>query len=202
MIPIKTEMAQDELKHRRHGLTPVERQILILCNGTRSMAEIADLMGPQAAAQLECLTALGFLRIRAAVRPESAPRAPSSVREPELPRVSAKHAVARPQLNQQKASGAAPGQRRSLVMARMYLFDMMERILGHQSDVVRQHLRAAASEEQLGIAIVDCLQLLVELAEASVALRVARQLAEMIPLEQPQLITQVQAVARPLGVAA
>jgi hypothetical protein len=78
----------------------------------------------------------------------------------------------------------------------------MERILGQQSDVVRQHLRAAATQDQLAVAIVDCLQLLVELAEPSVALRVANQLAEMLPLDQPQIITRVQALARPLGVAA
>ena len=202
MIPIKTDMAQGELKHRSHGLAPVERQILILCNGIRSMAEIADLMGPQAAAQIERLTALGFLRVLAPVKAGPASRIARTVREPELPHESAKHTVARPQAGKPKTNVAAPTQRRSLVMVRMYLFDMMERILGHQGDVVRQHLRAAATEEQLGIAIVDCLQLLVELAEASVAQRVAKQLSEMIPLEQPQLITRVQTLVRPLNVAA
>ena len=194
MTPTKTDKAHDELKHRGHGLTPVERQILILCNGTRQLAEITALMGPQAAAQVQHLTERGFLRART----QAAPDAESN------PRRAARGAGAASGSEVKVPAGktSAPAPRRSLVMARMYLFDMMERILGQQSDVVRQHLRAAATQDQLAVAIVDCLQLLVELAEPSVALRVANQLAEMLPLDQPQIITRVQALARPLGVAA
>ena len=204
MVPIKTDKAQDELKHRGRGLAPAERQILILCNGTRPLAEIAALMGPQAAAQVQRLTEQGFLRVRTqaaagpALRPERAAR--------EVVSTSGRGESGAAQAPAAAPAGgvSAPAQtpRRSLVMARMYLFDMMERIIGQQSDVVRQHLRAAATQEQLAGAIVDCLQLLVELAEPSVALRVAKQLTEMLPLDQPQIIAPVQALVHPLGVAA
>ena len=200
MIPIKTDKAQDELKHRSRGLAPAERQILILCNGARPLAEITALMGPQAAAQVQRLTEQGFLRVRAQAAADPALRSGRVARE-----VAATSGRGESGAAQAPAGGVpAPAQapRRSLVMARMYLFDMMERILGQQSDVVRQHLRAAATQDQLAAAIVDCLQLLVELAEPSVALRVANQLAEMLPLDQPQIIIRVQALARPLGVAA
>ncbi len=146
------------------SLSTVQRHILIVCNGERSVQDIADLIGPQVHNLVKDLFGRGFVRDKRASAPSknSAPAAAAS-----------SHA----------ANPAPPLKRRSLVMARMYLFDMMERVLGRQSDVVRQHLRVADTPARIGEAMCACIELLVELAEPGITMRVAEQVAGMLPDE-------------------
>ncbi|MDE2255747.1 MAG: hypothetical protein KGL42_15985 [Betaproteobacteria bacterium] len=176
MIPSKTEKAEIALQTRDLSLSTVQRHILIVCNGERSVQDIADLIGPQVHSLVNDLFARGFVRNKRALAPSenSATLAAASTRA---------------------AAPPVPAKRRSLVMARMYLFDLMERVLGQQGDVVRQHLRGADTPERIGEAMCACIELLVELAEPGITMRAAAQVADMLPDEHQQWATRVRAVA-------
>ncbi len=58
----KTGKGADELRSRRHGLGPRLRQLLILIDGRREVAELARMLpGPDLAGQLERLERDGFV---------------------------------------------------------------------------------------------------------------------------------------------
>ena len=179
MIPSKTEKAEIALQTRDPSLSTVQRHILIVCNGERSVQDIAELIGPQVHNLINDLFGRGFV---------------SDKRAFALSKNPATSAAA----SAQGANAPAPRKRRSLVMARMYLFDMMERVLGQQSDVVRQHLRLADTPERIGEAMCTCIELLIELAEPGITMRVAEQVADMLPDERQHWATRVRAVADPL----
>lgn len=71
MLYVKTEAGRGELQARTNGLTPAQRQILILCDGERHSEDLLEMM-PQAALTetLERLCGLGLL-----VEQDAAPRA-------------------------------------------------------------------------------------------------------------------------------
>ena len=179
MIPSKTEKAEIALQTRDPSLSTAQRHILIVCNGERSVQDIADLIGPQVDNLVNDLFERGFLCNKRAFAPSKSSATPAAAPT-------------------QAANPPPPLKRRSVVMARMYLFDVMECALGQQSDVVRQHLRAADTPERIGEAMCACIELLVELAEPGIAMRVAEQVANMLPDEHQQWATRVRAVADPL----
>jgi len=73
----KTNKGADELKTRRHGLSPRLRQLLILVDGRRDLGELARVLpGPELAGQLAQLESGGFVTrpLEAAFpEPEKAP---------------------------------------------------------------------------------------------------------------------------------
>lgn len=178
----KTEQGRAALSGRDPRLSVVHRQVLVLCNGQRGLHEIVAVIGPRAEAVVSELLALGLLQV-------GAPTAASTAAAPAADRAAAGADSAR------TPAQPAPLQRRSLVMARMYLFDMMERALAGDSAVARQHLRRADTPEALREAVLDCVQLLQELAEPSFARRVVEQLLAMLPEDDAELLARLRAVA-------
>lgn len=74
----KTGKGADELRSRRHGLGPRLRQLLILIDGRREVAELARMLpGPDLAGQLERLERDGFVARSALAEPAVAERARS-----------------------------------------------------------------------------------------------------------------------------
>lgn len=72
----KTRKGTDELRTRRHGLSPRLRQLLILIDGKRDTAELARMLpGPELAEQLARLENDGFV-----TRPLEAPDEPDPER--------------------------------------------------------------------------------------------------------------------------
>ncbi|MBW4049643.1 MAG: hypothetical protein HIU89_17525 [Proteobacteria bacterium] len=136
------------------------------------MQDIADLIGPQVHNLVNDLFARGFVPDKRVF--ELLETAAASTRA---------------------ANPPTPIKRRSLVVARTDLFDLIERVRGQKSDVVRQHLRGADTPERTGEAMCVCIELLVELAEPGIAMRVAEQVADMLPDEDQQWTTRVRAVA-------
>ncbi|MCJ0762333.1 hypothetical protein [Variovorax terrae] len=62
MLYVKTEAGRAELSSREHGLTPHQRQVLILCDGERTFEQLVQMMPPTTlAAALERLCNLGLL---------------------------------------------------------------------------------------------------------------------------------------------
>ncbi len=61
MLLLKTLRAHDALKTRGPGLSPRQRQVLILADGKRSSDDITHLMGPAVGADIEKLLGERYL---------------------------------------------------------------------------------------------------------------------------------------------
>jgi len=65
----------------------------------------------------------------------------------------------------------------------MYMFDMLERLLGAESGPARAHLRAADQPEAV---LQECLVLIAEIAGSVQADKVRQQLCDMLPEDYRQ----------------
>lgn len=162
----KTPAGRLEQQQRSHALGTRQRQVLILCDGRRPLGELCALMGDSVLACAQELLASGHVeRIRM-------PDARTKGRAALIP-----SAVPATQL----AQAVAPPSKRSIALSRMYMFDMIERSLGHQSGPARVHLRAADQPDALLSALQDCLLLIAEVAGPAQADKVRAQLCTMLP---------------------
>ncbi|MGC8508582.1 MAG: hypothetical protein ACP5NM_09975 [Thiomonas sp.] len=146
---------------------------MILCDGRRTLGELRDLMGDAVLPLAQDLLASGLVE-RVGVARVAPPLAPSAVPAAQL------------------AQAVAPTPRRSIALSRMYMFDMIERTLGHHSGPARAHLRAADQSDALLVALQECLLLIEEVAGQSQTDKVRAQLCTMLPEDW------VEHVERPL----
>jgi FixJ family two-component response regulator len=98
MTFVKTESGRDALRRRDSNLSPRERQIIILFNGTHSRATIQQLMMRDIGVELHRLLEFGYLEERIGAIPTTN-RAP-------LPPKTLPRAVSRPV----RATRVTPGQ--------------------------------------------------------------------------------------------
>ncbi|MDY0330547.1 MAG: hypothetical protein RBR52_08640 [Thiomonas sp.] len=177
----KTSAGRREQQQRSQTLSARQRHVLILCDGQRALGELCGLMGQEVIDLAHDLMQAGFVE---RVVPENAPQtaargkvelAPSQVSASQL--AQAVEQVSASQL----AQAVAPPPRRSLVLARMYMFDMLERLLGAQSGPARAHLRAADQPQAVLSVLRECLRLIEELSGIEQAHKVRRQLCAMLP---------------------
>lgn len=179
----KTALGRSEQQQRSSALSARQRHVLILCDGRRPLGELCGLMGEEALALAQALMASGHVeKVVAAVAGRSAAAVvvPSAVPAAQL------------------AQAVAPPSKRSIALSRMYMFDIVERLLGAQSGPARAHLRAADHPEALLQALHDCLRLIAEVAGSAQAEKVRVQLCTMLPedwvaLFQPGRLPQVVA---------
>lgn len=178
----KTSAGRREQQQRSQALSARQRHVLILCDGRRAIGELCALMGQEAQQLARELLAAGFVeRVGLANAPEPV--------EAPLKRTSKTSAQgsAAPEPNpssvtaSQLAQAVAPPPRRSIALSRMYMFDMMERLLGAQSELARAHLRAADHPEAVLAALQECLALIAEIAGPLQADKVRLQLCDMLP---------------------
>ncbi len=178
----KTSTGRREQQQRSQALSARQRHVLILCDGQRAIGELCALMGQEAQQLARELLAAGFVeRVGLANAPEpvevplkrtsKTSAQASSASEPSPSSVSAS----------QLAQAVAPPPRRSIALSRMYMFDMLERLLGAQSGPARAHLRAADRPEAVLAALQECLALIAEIAGSVQADKVRQQLCDMLP---------------------
>ena len=189
----KTAVGRREQQQRSQALSARQRHVLILCDGQRPIGELCALMGQETQQLAQALLAAGFVERMTPARPLAAAHvevplafAPGFVAaEPSPSSVPAA----------QLAQAVAPPPRRSLALSRMYMLDMVERLLGSQSGPARMHLRSADQPEALLPALRECLALITEIAGPAQADKVRRQLCDMLPQDyapvfaEPELVT-------------
>lgn len=122
----RTDKGTTELRARQRVLTLRERAALFLLDRPRPLAEVAAQLGETAPAIVQALLAAGYIEV---LRPEAAPGA-------------AAPAPAEPAV----AAAPAPDGRRSLAAARMFLFDLCERMLVRRDPVLAREFRDALRE--------------------------------------------------------
>jgi hypothetical protein len=181
----KTSVGRREQQQRSRALSARQRHVLILCDGQRAIGELCALMGQEALQLAQELLAADFVeRMGLANPPELAPvevpltlTSKTPAQGSSAPEMSPS-SVSASQLAQ---AVAPPPPRRSIALSRMYMFDMMERLLGGQSGLARAHLRAADQPEAVLAALQECLALIAEIAGSVQADKVRRQLCDMLP---------------------
>lgn len=183
----KTSAGRREQQQRSQALSARQRHVLILCDGQRAIGELCALMGQEVQQFARELLAAGYVeRVGLANAPElveaplkrtsNASVQASSASEPSPSSVAAS----------QLAQAVAPPPRRSIALSRMYMFDMLERLLGAQSGPARAHLRAADQPEAVLAALQECLALITEIAGSVQADKVRQQLCDMLPEDYRQ----------------
>lgn len=164
----KTPVGRREQQQRSQALGAKQRHVLILCDGRRALGELCALMGDAVFPLAQQLLASGHVeRIRT---PESPTKNDTALSPSAVPAA-------------QLAQTVAPPARRSIALSRMYMFDVVERLLGHHSGPARAHLRAADQSDALLLALQECLLLIAEIAGSTQADKVRAQLCSMIPQE-------------------
>jgi hypothetical protein len=181
VILTKTSEGLDELERRSRGVHARARRILILCNGERSLGEIVSLFGPSASALALELIEQGLL----AAPVLSARHSPvvSSVERRERGENRTNPSGETGSNGGGREVTSSRSRRRSIALARMYMFDMVHRLLGDKEEPARAYLREARSPQALAEAFHECLLLIREISGDDMASKVASQLLEMVPEE-------------------
>ena len=126
---IKTEKGRLELRPGNRTLGQRERTLLLLADGRQSESQMAELLPGDGRRVLDRLLAQGYLERRhpagAAARTSDAPQA----------------AARQPVAHGEQFSGA-----RSLASARMFLFDISERLFAPRDKALASHYRHALRE--------------------------------------------------------
>lgn len=169
MQPNKTDQARLALQSHAGPLSMRERRALILCDGQRDLKELTALLGVDAPALVMHLYEAGYLNNTVV---DLVPKAPASAAAP-IP-VAVPAPMPAPQTQ-------APGTRRSLVAAKLYLIGMLELQRDESAVAQRKQLQACQDPDAIVahlLAGVHCLQ---RIASTSLAQRVRERLAEVLP---------------------
>ncbi len=163
---IKTEKGRQELRpgHRRLGQR--ERAMLLVADGQQSETHLSDLFGGEGRRLIEQLIDQGFL-----VRQEPARKAP-----PLPPQAAAPE----PLTHGEQFTGT-----RSLATARMFLFDLSERLFAPRDKALAAHYREALREARDADAMLAVGRALIadveQLAGGERADGISERLAKLLP---------------------
>lgn len=198
MLLHKTELARATLARTGTELGRRERQILILCDGQRSLDTLVSMLGVDALGMIQSLMSSGYLApgTAATASPSAgkglfgrlgsgprqvAPSAPAAetATVPAAPPV----AVASPPVA--PTAPAAPPRatqpRRSMAACKMYMIDMLQLQRTPEAASLAVTLQTAADDDERALALVDALAWLRTATKASVCERVAERLKEIVP---------------------
>lgn len=186
----RTEKGRSALLQGDACITVIERRILILSDGRRPRAQVFAMLGDDVGAALQRLLYDGYVcEINAARKTV----------QPVLSIVAAN--AAPPPVKREVPAAAAPA-RRSLVVAKVYLLDILELQRDAESAALRAAIRSSANEDDLIRLLLQALAHLQTVATASMAQRVRERLAEVLPEAYlPQLLSWRGRITSPVLVA-
>lgn len=182
LLLTKTPKARAALQSRAAELLARERQLLILCNGHRPVAEIAKLFGSQTTPIVDDLRRRGYLAEvesdldAAATLPASA----TSAKAPHEGRSSRPQPLAGVERPAAPAV-AAPRNRRSIAATKMYVIGLLQLIREMEATSLAVSLHTSVSEDELMAYVVQALRFIEHRSGVSYARQVATRLAEIVP---------------------
>ncbi len=166
---IKTDKGRQELRPGNRTLGQRERALLLVADGSQSESRLGELFGGEGQRLIEALVTQGYLTRQTAARP--APRAPEVT-----PSASA---------GNEPSHGEQFTGTRSLATARMFLFDLSERLFAPRDKALASHYRDAlreARDPQAMLAVGRALIADVEaLAGSERADGISERLAKLLP---------------------
>lgn len=176
MLLLKTDKARQELAPGMRTLSLRERSLLLLAEG-KPLAELQAMYSGGGAEIVEHLLSQGYLSL-------SAPAVQDTLLTP----------PAHTQPSAQRPEAVTPPEPsdhlRSLAGARMYLFDICERLFARRDPARAQHfhsaLRAARDRDSMLHVGESLLEEVTQLAGAERAETIRERMKQLLPREQPQ----------------
>lgn len=181
MLLEKTESARAAMQSRSPLLSVRERQILVMVNGKRTVAELKAMLGEGVEQELDSL------RARALVQgppKASAVVAPAAIAMPVQAPFAPVDASPPPEQVAVSAPPTRAVQRRSLASGRMYLTDMLLMMRRPHASAWASALQGCADTPQLVDTMAGACQFLLGLQERGMGPAVVAQLLATLPQEQ------------------
>lgn len=183
MLPIKTEAGKTALQNRDPLLSPRDRQLMILCNGSRTVASLVPLMGPTVVDDLARLVEAGFL---VAMRPAPGPagRAQPAVKAVQRSGSvqAGANAISGGHLSSTSAAQAPyTNARRSLAGTKMYIMDMLQLMRDMQASALAVAIHTSESETEFMGHVVAAAKWVFYQRGASYGMRIIDKLKEITP---------------------
>lgn len=161
---IKTEKGRQELRPGHRSLGQRERAMLLLADGQKPEASLAALFGGDGRALLDHLLSGGFIERKGSHAPAPVPRAAPAV-----------------------AHGDPFAGTRSLATARMFLFDLSERLFAPRNKALALHYREALREARDASAMLSVGRAMIvdveRLAGSERADGISERLAKLLPAD-------------------
>jgi len=172
VLLVKTMKARTALQERTADLSAQERHALILCDGHRSIDDLAGLLGQNVHTCIERLLHEGYLAGNDGAAPEPRHAMIGNLRPRQT---SASNAPA--------GSSPAKAVRRSLVATKMYVIDMLQLQPSADSASLTLSIQASRDPQEAMVRLLDALRHIQRSSGASFARRVIGRVAEIIPEE-------------------
>ncbi len=170
MLLLKTDKARQELAPGMRTLSLRERSLLLLAEG-KPLAELQAMYSGGGAEIVEHLLSQGYLSLSAPAVQDTLPSRASPAQQTVKPPEPSDHL-------------------RSLAGARMYLFDICERLFARRDPARAQHfhsaLRAARDRDSMLHVGESLLEEVSQLAGAERAETIRERMKQLLPREQPQ----------------
>lgn len=185
IVYIKTQKGQNEIATRAHALSLRQRRLLILVDGQcdgKSLVAKAAMLG-DAPDVFDDLVAKGFVAPinggygLAETKPVPVPMLAA------LPSVPPSHRPAVLDAATPVVQRAPAITRRSLALARLYLMEAMGRMLGKESDTLRETMRKATTREALLEHLKLCLEIVEETGGQERARNLKAKVLELLPVD-------------------
>ena len=177
---LKTEKGREELRPGQRSLGQRERAVLLLADGQQAEAAIAALFDGEGQRLIDQLLQQGYLQRAAQPAQDSGAADRPSVD-------AATHATAEPLIAAPSTHGEAFLGAPSLASARMYLFDLSERLFAPRDKALAQRYRESLRQARDASAMLAVGLRLIEdvhtLAGAERAERIRQRLAKLLPQE-------------------
>ena len=176
MLLLKTDKARQELAPGMRTLSLRERSLLLLAEG-KPLAELQAMYSGGGAEIVKHLLSQGYLSLSAHAVQDTLPTPPAHTQRSAL----RPEAVTPPEPSDHL---------RSLAGARMYLFDICERLFARRDPARAQHfhsaLRAARDRDSMLHVGESLLEEVSQLAGAERAETIRERMKQLLPREQPQ----------------
>lgn len=174
---IKSEKGRHELRPGNRSLGQRERAVLLLVDGNQPEATIAELFGGEGRKLIEQLLQQEFLQRVVSQGPATTTVAPAAAQTP----------TAKTQAAPTPVHGDPFGGTQSLAAARMFLFDLSERLFAPRDKALAQHYREALREARDGSTMLTVGRELIAdveiLAGPERADGISQRLARLLPQE-------------------
>jgi len=179
---IKTEKGREALRSRDPYLAPIERQIVILANGSHSRESIQELMARDIGPELHRLLQSGYLEEHAgashAAHQTSHTHQTISPIGFAIPAVGTNHPSGQPKTQVQDQQQLS---RRSLAGTKMYIVDMLQLLRDMDASSMAVSVHSSQGEMEFIENVVAAARFITEKCGPSYGLRVVNKLRETVP---------------------
>jgi len=165
MSLIKTEKGKDALQRRDPDINPRERQLMILANGTRSVAAMGEMVGRSVDADIARLLEAGYLQEEVAVAKVPQPVAVPPVAPP-------------PAAIQSQPKSTS---RRSLAGTKMYMVDMLQLMRDMDASAMAVSIHTSDGEMEFMHNVIVAARLIAKKNGPSYGARIIEKLREIVP---------------------